>query len=289
MSPRALALRHARGTLRLDTPVVMGVLNVTPDSFSDGGRYLDPARALEHAQAMRAEGASIIDVGGESTRPGAPPVPLEEELRRVLPIVRAIARDSAALVSVDTSHPEVIEQSLAEGAAMINDVRALQAPGALAAAARGSAAICLMHMKGEPATMQQSVQYGSAGVAAEVREMLAARIAACRAAGIDAERLCVDPGFGFGKLVHHNLELLKDLDQLGALGRPVLVGLSRKSMLKTLTGRDGNGRLAGSIALATVAVLNGAAIVRAHDVAATVDAVRVAAAVRAPAKTNEAR
>jgi dihydropteroate synthase len=289
LSPRALALRHARGTLSLDTPVVMGVLNVTPDSFSDGGRYLDPARALEHAQAMRAEGASIIDIGGESTRPGAPPVPLEEELRRVLPIVRAIARDSAALVSVDTSHPEVIEQSLAEGAAMINDVRALQLPGALAAAARGSAAICLMHMKGEPATMQQAVQYGPAGVTAEVREMLAARIAACRAAGIDAERLCVDPGFGFGKLVQHNLQLLKDLDQLGALGRPVLVGLSRKSMLKTLTGRDSNDRLPGSIALATVAVLNGAAIIRAHDVAATVDAVRVAAALRASAKTNEAR
>jgi dihydropteroate synthase len=289
LSPRALALRHARGTLSLDTPVVMGVLNVTPDSFSDGGRYLDPARALEHAQAMRVEGASIIDIGGESTRPGAPPVPLEEELRRVLPIVRAIARDSAVLVSVDTSHPEVIEQSLAEGAAMINDVRALQFPGALAAAARGSAAICLMHMKGEPATMQQAVQYGPAGVTAEVREMLAARIAACRAAGIDAERLCVDPGFGFGKLVQHNLQLLKDLDQLGALGCPVLVGLSRKSMLKTLTGRDSNDRLAGSIALATVAVLNGAAIIRAHDVAATVDAVRVAAALRASAKTNEAR
>lgn len=289
MSPRALALRHARGTLSLDTPVVMGVLNVTPDSFSDGGRYLDPARALEHAQAMRAEGASIVDIGGESTRPGAPPVPLEEQLRRVLPIVRAIARDSAALVSVDTSHPEVIEQSLAEGASMINDVRALQVPGALAAAARGSAAICLMHMKGEPATMQQAVQYGPAGVTAEVREMLATRIDACRAAGIDAEHLCIDPGFGFGKLAQHNLELLRNLDQLSALGRPLLVGLSRKSMLKTLTGRDSGDRLAGSIALATAAVLNGAAIIRAHDVAATVDAVRVAAALRASAKINEAR
>jgi len=289
LSPRALALRHARGTLSLDAPVVMGVLNVTPDSFSDGGRYLDPARALEHALAMRADGASIIDVGGESTRPGAPSVPLEEELRRVLPIVRAIARDNAALVSVDTSRPEVIEQSLAEGAAMVNDVRALQAPGALAAAARGSAAICLMHMKGEPATMQQSVHYGPAGVVAEVRDMLAARLAACRAAGIDEERLCVDPGFGFGKLVHHNLALLEGLDQLGPLGRPVLVGLSRKSMLKTLTGRDSGDRLAGSIALATVAVLKGAAIIRAHDVAATVDAVRVADALRAGAKTDEVR
>jgi dihydropteroate synthase len=280
LSPRALALRHARGTLSLDTPVVMGVLNVTPDSFSDGGRYLDPVRALERAQGMLAEGASIIDVGGESTRPGAASVPLDEELRRVLPVVRAIARDSTALVSVDTSRPEVIEQALAEGAAMINDVRALQLPGALAAAARGSAAVCLMHMKGSPKTMQQSVEYGSSGVAAEVREMLAGRIDACQAAGIDVERLCIDPGFGFGKLARHNLELLRNLDELNGLGRPVLVGLSRKSMLKTLTGRDINDRLAGSIALATVAVLNGAAIVRAHDVVATVDAVRVAASLR---------
>ena len=289
MSPRALALRHARGTLSLDTPVVMGVLNVTPDSFTDGGRYLDPGRALERAQVMLAEGAAMIDVGGESTRPSASPVPLDEELRRVLPVVRAIARDSTALVSVDTSRPEVMEQALAEGAAMINDVRALQSPGALAAAARGSAAICLMHMKGQPATMQQSVQYGHSGVTAEVREMLAERIGACRAAGIDDERLCVDPGFGFGKLAQHNLELLKNLDNLSVLGRPVLVGLSRKSMLKTLTGRDSNDRLAGSIALATVAVLNGAAIVRAHDVAATVDAVRVAVALKAPKKASEVR
>ncbi|MGH8253161.1 MAG: dihydropteroate synthase [Steroidobacteraceae bacterium] len=271
-------MRHARGTLNLDTPVVMGVLNVTPDSFSDGGRYLDPARALERAQTMLAEGAAIVDVGGESTRPGAAPVPLDEELRRVVPVVRAIARDSAALVSVDTSRPEVIEQVLDAGAAMINDVRALQTPGALAAAARGSAAICLMHMKGSPETMQQSVHYDD--VTAEVREMLAERIGACQAAGIDAERLCIDPGFGFGKLIQHNLELLRKLDELTSLARPVLIGLSRKSMLKTLIGRDSDDRLAGSIALATVAVLNGAAIIRAHDVAATVDAVAVAAKLR---------
>ncbi|HVN98611.1 MAG TPA: dihydropteroate synthase [Steroidobacteraceae bacterium] len=254
----------------------MGVLNVTPDSFSDGGLYLDPARALDRALAMLAEGASIIDVGGESTRPGAAPVPPEEELRRVLPVVRALARAGDVVVSVDTSRAEVIEQVVAEGAAMINDVRALQAPGALAAAARGGAAICLMHMRGEPATMQQAVHYDD--VVGEVRGMLAGRLAACREAGIEAERLCIDPGFGFGKLAPHNLELLRRLGELLELDRPVLAGLSRKSLLKTLTGRDGGGRLAGSIALATVAALNGASIIRAHDVGPTVDAVRVAAA-----------
>ncbi len=256
----------------------MGVLNITPDSFSDGGQYLDPARALERALAMIADGAAIIDVGGESTRPGAAPVTLDEELRRVLPVVRALARDSAALISVDTSRAEVIEQAVGEGAAMINDVRALQGRGALAAAARGGAAICLMHMKGEPSTMQQSVQYRD--VVGEVRAMLAARLAACREGGIDAERLCIDPGFGFGKLAQHNLELLRNLAELLELDRPVLVGLSRKSMLRTLTGRESGERLAGSIALATVAALNGASIIRAHDVAETVDAVRVAAALR---------
>jgi dihydropteroate synthase len=256
----------------------MGVLNVTPDSFSDGGLYLDPARALEHAQAMIAEGAAIIDVGGESTRPGAAAVPLDEELRRVLPVVRALARDGAALIAVDTSRAEVIEQALGEGAAMINDVRALQARGALAAAARGGAAVCLMHMRGEPSTMQQSVQYQD--VVTEVRAMLAGRLAACREGGIEPERLCIDPGFGFGKQAQHNLELLRNLRELLELDRPVLVGLSRKSMLKSLTGRESGERLAGSIALATVAALNGASIIRAHDVAATLDAVRVAAALR---------
>ena len=256
----------------------MGVLNVTPDSFSDGGQYLDPERAAERVRMMVAEGAAIVDIGGESTRPGAVPVPLEEELRRVIPVVRAAARGSEVIISVDTSRPEVIEQAVAEGAAMINDVRALQARGALTALARTGAAACLMHMKGEPSNMQQSIQFGD--VVAEVRAMLAARLAACQEGGIDAERLCVDPGFGFGKLTQHNLELLRNLEDLLELDRPLLVGLSRKSLLKALTGRDSGGRLAGSIALATAAVLNGAVIVRAHDVAATVDAVRVAAALR---------
>ena len=256
----------------------MGVLNVTPDSFSDGGSFLDPARALERGLAMEAEGAAIIDVGGESTRPGAPAVTVDEELRRVLPVVTALARACRALVSVDTSRPEVIEQVVGAGAVMINDVRALRQPGALAAVARSGAATCLMHMRGEPATMQQSVHYDD--VVTEVRSMLADRVADCVAHGVDAARICIDPGFGFGKLAAHNLQLLRRLHELQPLGRPVVVGLSRKSMLRELTGRGVADRLAGSVALATAAVLNGASIVRAHDVAATCDAVRVAAALR---------
>jgi dihydropteroate synthase len=256
----------------------MGVLNVTPDSFSDGGCFSDPARAIERAHQMAAEGALIVDIGGESTRPGATAVPLDEELDRVIPVVRALAKQSALLISVDTSRPEVIEQAVAEGAAMINDVRALRSRGALTAFAKTGAAACLVHMRGEPASMQQSAHYDD--VLGEVRVMLAARLAACVEAGVAAERLCLDPGFGFGKLAKHNLQLLRELGELRVLDRPLLVGLSRKSMLKELTGRGKDDRLAGSIALATAAVLNGAAIVRAHDVAATVDAVRVAAALR---------
>ncbi len=276
--PARLPLVHARGTLDLTEPAVMGVLNVTPDSFSDGGLYLEPARALERAQAMASEGAKIIDIGGESTRPGALRASLEEELRRVIPVVRALARQADVLISVDTSRPEVIEQAIAEGAAMINDVRALRSPGALEAVARSGAAACLMHMRGEPATMQEDVHYSD--LLSEVRSMLEARLQACRGAGLALDRLCLDPGFGFGKLAAHNLELLRELRQLLSLGRPLLVGLSRKSLVRELTGRGKEERLAGSIALATVAVLNGASIVRAHDVAATVDAVRVAAALR---------
>jgi dihydropteroate synthase len=271
-----MELRHARGSLPLRQPVVMGVLNVTPDSFSDGGQYLDPALAVERALAMEAEGAAIIDVGGESTRPGAASVSAEEEQRRVLPVVEALARKCRALVSVDTSRPALIERAVGAGAALVNDVRALRAPGALAAAARSGAAVCLMHMRGEPATMQHSVHYDD--VVGEVKAMLAGRIAECVAQGIEAERICIDPGFGFGKLSGHNIELLRRLGEFGTLGRPLLVGLSRKSMLRELTGRGPSDRLAGSVALATAAVLHGASIVRAHDVAATCDAVRVAAA-----------
>jgi dihydropteroate synthase len=271
-------LRHARGVLDLAQPVVMGVLNVTPDSFSDGGRFLDAAHALGQAQRMEEEGAAIIDIGAESTRPGAAPVPAAEQLARLLPVIQPLARRSRVLISVDTSDPEVIEAAVAEGAALVNDVRALKRPGALEAVARTRAAACLMHMRGEPATMQLEARYDD--VVGEVRSMLAGRIRACQEAGIEADRLLVDPGFGFAKLAEHNLRLLRELRTLATLGVPLLVGLSRKSMLQALTGRAHGERLAGSVALAAIAVWQGAAVVRAHDVAATVDAVRVAAALR---------
>jgi dihydropteroate synthase len=255
----------------------MGVLNRTQDSFSDGGRYLELPQALDRALRMVAEGAALIDIGGESTRPGAEAVSLDEELERVLPLIEALHARSPVLISVDTSRPEVIRAAVSAGAAMINDVRALQRPGALAAAAQSRAAICLMHMQGEPGTMQQNPHYQD--VLGEVRSMLASRVAAAQAAGIGAERICLDPGFGFGKLISHNLTLLRGLGELASLGRPLLVGLSRKSMLQKLTGRAVDERLAGSLALATCAVVYGARIIRAHDVAPTVDAVRVAAAV----------
>jgi dihydropteroate synthase len=274
-----MLLRHARGTLNLEQPVVMGVLNVTPDSFSDGGRFLDPALALEQGLRLVSEGAQIIDVGGESTRPGATPIDAAEELQRVIPVIRALAAHSPVLISADTSDPEVIEQAIEAGAGLINDVRALQRPGALAAVARTGAGACLMHMRGEPATMQQSVLYQD--VRAEVRAWLQERLAAAVAAGIERTRLCIDPGFGFGKSLTHNLDLLRHLGGFTDLGVPLVAGLSRKSMLAALTGRPADQRLAGSVALASIAVLNGALIVRAHDVAATLDAVRVAWAVRA--------
>jgi dihydropteroate synthase len=263
--------------LDVGTPVVMGVLNVTPDSFSDGGRFIEPEAALRHARRMIEEGADIIDIGGESTRPGAVPATLDAELARVIPILEALRRESEVFISVDTSKPEVMRAACEAGADIINDVRALTAPGALAAAASTGAGLCLMHMQGEPSTMQDTPRY--ADVVGDVSAFLASRVAACRDAGIDIARLTVDPGFGFGKRIVDNLTLLKHLGRLQTLGVPLLVGLSRKSMLATLTGRDLGGRTAGSVALAAIAVLNGARIVRAHDVAATVDALRVAAAV----------
>jgi len=271
-------LRCAERTLDLSTPAVMGVLNVTPDSFSDGGRFLDPDAALEEGLRMAEAGAALIDVGGESTRPGAQGVELAEELRRVIPVLEGLRRASDCILSVDTSKPEVMRAAAAAGAGLINDVRALSAPGALAAAAASGCAVCLMHMQGEPRTMQEAPAYTD--VVREVREFLAARVAQCRAAGIPAERLALDPGFGFGKNLEHNLTLLRHLGELSCEGLPLLVGLSRKSMLGKLTQRPGGERLYGSVALAAIAVLNGARIVRAHDVAATLDAVRVAAAVR---------
>jgi dihydropteroate synthase len=263
--------------LDLGSPVVMGVLNVTPDSFSDGGRFSERDPALAQARRMIEEGAAIIDVGGESTRPGAVPAALDEELARVVPVIEALRRESPVFISVDTSKPEVMRAACDAGADIVNDVRALREPGALAAAARTRAGICLMHMKGEPHTMQVAPHYED--VIADVEGFLAERIAACRAAGIDMARLAADPGFGFGKRAADNLQLLKHLGRLSGIGVPLVVGLSRKSMLATLTGREVDDRTAGSVALAAIAVLNGARIVRAHDVAATVDAIRVAAAV----------
>jgi dihydropteroate synthase len=261
----------------LGVPVVMGVLNVTPDSFSDGGQFLAPGAALRHALRMVEEGARIIDVGGESTRPGASPAALAEELARVVPLIAALRAETDAFISVDTSKPEVMRAAVDAGADIINDVRALREPGALAAAAGTRAGLCLMHMQGEPRTMQDAPRY--ADVVADVRDFLAQRIGACREAGVDASRIAIDPGFGFGKRIVDNLVLLKSLARLNDLGAPIAVGLSRKSMLARLTGREVVDRTAGSVALATIAVLHGARIVRAHDVAATVDAVRVAAAV----------
>jgi dihydropteroate synthase len=256
----------------------MGVLNVTPDSFSDGGRHLDPAAALASARRMVAAGAAIIDVGGESTRPGAVAPALEEELARVVPVVRALAAEPGIVISVDTSRPAVIEAAVAAGADLINDVRALADPAALAACARLGVGVCVMHMQGTPATMQNAPAYGD--VVVEVREFLAARVAACRAAGIPADAIAVDPGFGFGKTTTHNLALLAGLREFTTLGCPLLVGLSRKSLAGALTGRKAGERLAGSVALAALAVRAGADIVRAHDVAETVDAVAIGAALR---------
>jgi dihydropteroate synthase len=266
-------------TLALDAPVVMGVLNVTPDSFSDGGRYADVHAALAHGLRMVEEGAAIVDVGGESTRPGAAPVGAAEELARVIPVIEALAQHGIPL-SIDTSKPEVMRAAVAAGASMVNDVRALRAPGALEAAAGSGAAVCLMHMQGEPRDMQADPRY--ADVVGEVRAFLVARVEACIGAGIAAERLCIDPGIGFGKRPEHNLELLRRLEELTDGDLPVLVGVSRKSIVGALTGRATGDRLAGSVALAALAAARGAAILRAHDVAATVDAVRIGAALRVP-------
>jgi dihydropteroate synthase len=274
---RAVELRCGDKILDLTRPVVMGVLNVTPDSFSDGGRFVSVAAAVEQGVRMAAEGAALIDVGGESTRPGAAAVGTAEELRRVIPVIERLRAATAVIISVDTSKAEVMRAASAAGAGLINDVRALREPGAQDAAVASGCAVCLVHMQGEPRTMQVAPSY--ADVVAEVRAFLAARVAASLAAGLAAERLAVDPGFGFGKTLEHNLTLLRRLGELAADGLPVLVGLSRKSMLGTLTGRTAGERVYGSVALAVIAALAGARIVRAHDVAATVEALKVAAAV----------
>ncbi len=273
-----LQLHCAHGcVLDLSRPVVMGILNVTPDSFSDGGRFIAPEAARRRAMEMAGQGAAIIDIGGESTRPGAEPVPLEEELRRVVPVIQALRGQTDALLSVDSSKPEVMRAAVDAGAHIINDVNALRATGALEAVAGSGAAACLMHMRGEPRTMQQNPVY--ADVVAETHDFLARRIEACARAGIPRARLLVDPGFGFGKTLRHNLDLLHSIYKFTGLA-PVLVGLSRKSMLGRLTGRGADQRLAASIAAAVLAVERGARIVRAHDVAETVDALRLVTALQ---------
>lgn len=273
-----MQLQLARSRLDLTHPVVMGVLNVTPDSFSDAGRHFVPEDALLAAERMLEEGAGILDVGGESTRPGAPAVAVDEELGRVLPVIEALGRRFDVPVSIDTRKPEVMAAAVAAGAELINDVSALRAPGALEAAARSGAGICLMHMQGEPATMQVDPRYRN--VVEEVRQFLAERVAACDAAGIARERLVLDPGIGFGKRLEHNLALLARLEELRIEGLPLLVGVSRKSLFGALLGRAVQERLAGGVAATTAAVLAGANLIRTHDVAATVDAVRVAMALR---------
>jgi dihydropteroate synthase len=265
-------------SLDLSRPQIMGILNVTPDSFSDGGRFCGVRPALEHAARMVGEGASIIDVGGESTRPGAEPVAEAAEIERVVPVIEALTRELDVVVSIDTSKPAVMRAAAAAGAGMINDVRALQAPAALQAAADTQLPVCLMHMQGLPRTMQQDPHYDD--VVAEVVGFLRDRVAACAQIGIRPDRLLVDPGFGFGKTLAHNLALLARLDALGAVGCPLLVGVSRKSMLGALTGQDVPDRIAAGVAAAVIALERGAAIIRTHDVRATQDAIRVLAAVR---------
>jgi dihydropteroate synthase len=265
--------------LDLAHPQVMGILNVTPDSFSDGGRFGRRDAALRHAEAMVDAGASLIDVGGESTRPGARAVSPAEELERVAPIIEAIAAELDVIVSVDTSTPAVMREAARLGVGLINDVRSLQRDGALGAAADSGLPVCLMHMRGEPTTMQQNPQYPD--VLVEVRDFLGERMAACVAAGIALERLILDPGFGFAKTQEHNLRLFKHLESLHELGRPLLVGVSRKSMIGRALGREVDERLYGSLALAALAITKGAHILRVHDVPETVDVVRMLAAVEA--------
>ena len=263
--------------LALERPLIMGIVNVTPDSFSDGGRFLEPSAALEHARRLIDEGADILDIGGESTRPGSAAIPESEEIARVVPVLEAL-RTSGVVLSVDTSKPGVMRAALDAGAAIVNDVCALQAPGALDAVAASDCGVVLMHMQGSPRTMQLDPHYND--VVGEVRDFLRERIAAATARGVAAVRIVVDPGFGFGKTVEHNFELLGQLAALTKLGVPVLAGVSRKGMLGAVTGRAVSDRIAASVAAAVIAVERGARIVRAHDVAATRDALLVWAATR---------
>jgi dihydropteroate synthase len=267
----------SRNVERLTLPALMGILNVTPDSFSDGGRYLEPAAAVAQGKRMEAEGTALIDVGGESTRPGAEPVPPDEELRRVLPVVADLARSVATAISIDTSKAPVARAALEAGASFVNDVSALRADPEMAGVLSESGAdVCLMHMRGEPRTMQRDPIYED--VVGEVRGFLEERLAFAVGAGIAEDRIWLDPGIGFGKTLEHNLELIDRLGEIAAIGRPVVVGASRKSFIGTLTGRPEGERLAGSLAAAVLAFERGAAMLRVHDVGPTRDALVVAGA-----------
>jgi len=267
-------LQCADRELKLDSPVVMAILNVTPDSFSDGGLFSNMESALRQAEKMVLDGALIIDIGGESTRPGAKSVSVSQELDRVLPIIEKIHQELDVIISVDTSKAVVMKEAAGAGAGMINDVMALRAEGALKAAQETGLPVCLMHMKGKPRTMQSDPQYND--VLLEVKDFLAQRIEQCLAQGIKKEQIIIDPGFGFGKTLAHNITLFKHIGALTEFGLPVLVGASRKSMIGQITDRNVEQRLAGSLALATLAAINGAAIIRVHDVAETVDAIKIA-------------
>lgn len=265
-------------TLDLARPRVMGIVNVTPDSFSDGGDHASTAAAIEHGMRLVGEGAEILDIGGESTRPGAAVVPLDEELRRVIPVIEGLASRAGVPLSVDTYKPAVMRAAIVAGADIINDIWALQQPGALEAVADSRVGVCLMHMQGTPQTMQAEPRYDD--VVREVSDFLKERASACQQAGIRQDRIMLDPGFGFGKRSVHNIALLRELPALCALGYPVLAGLSRKSVLGQLTGNDVDARLHASIAAAVIAAMKGARILRVHDVKATADALKIAAAIQ---------
>lgn len=275
--PRRVEVRCGRFTLDLSRPLVMGIINVTPDSFSDGGRTLALDAGIAHALQLIEEGADILDIGGESTRPGAEPVSLHDEISRLLPLIEAL-RDTGVPLSVDTFKPAVMRAVLDAGADMINDIYAFRQPGAVEAVAGSDCGLCVMHMQGEPRTMQQAPAY--ADVVGEVAAFLRERTARLLDAGVDANRLCVDPGFGFGKTTGHNYELMRGLPTIGALGFPLLIGVSRKTMIGAVTGRPVAQRVAGSVAAALAAVERGASIVRVHDVGPTVDALKVWRAVQ---------
>ena len=271
-----ITLNCAGRKVKLDRPRVMGILNVTPDSFSDGGLWLDEDTAVRHALAMQEAGADIIDVGGESTRPGAQAVTLEQELERVVPVIQALASELSIPISIDTSKAGVMNAAVAVGAGMINDVCALRQEGALQAAAELGVPVCVMHMQGVPRSMQVNPFYKDVG--AEVRQFLLERAEACEESGVARENIVLDPGFGFGKTYEQNVELFRDLPGLVATGYPLLVGVSRKAMIGQITGRETAGRTAGSVGAAALAAWMGAAILRVHDVAETVDALKVVSA-----------